>query len=110
MVDSRPVPVDPVIAIIGATAVGKSDLGVDLARELDGEVVNADSMQLYRGMDIGTAKLDEAQRAGVPHHLLDIWDVREPADVATYQRLARVTFHELAATHRRAILVGGSGL
>ena len=67
-------------------------------------------MQLYRGMDIGTAKVPEAQRRGVPHHLLDVWSVREPADVATYQQLARATFTELAGRSRRAVLVGGSGL
>ncbi len=76
------------IAVVGATAAGKSDLAVDLALALDGEVVNADSMQLYRGMDIGTAKLTAAQRRGVPHHLLDVWDVTEAASVAEYQDLA----------------------
>ena len=76
------------IAVVGPTAAGKSDLGIALAREFGGEVVNADSMQLYRGLDIGTAKLSEAEREGVPHHLLDIWDVTERAAVAEYQRLA----------------------
>ncbi|MDQ1624661.1 MAG: tRNA dimethylallyltransferase [Actinomycetota bacterium] len=100
----------PVIAVVGATATGKSDLAVDLARRLGGEVVNADSMQLYRGMDIGTAKPDEAVRRVVPHHLLDVWDVQEPASVAEYQRLARATFAELAGRGTVAVLVGGSGL
>ena len=95
---------------MGATATGKSDLAVELALRLDGEVVNADSMQLYRGMDIGTAKLDDDQRRGVPHHLLDIWDVLEPASVAAYQSLARQTFSALAARGKVAVLVGGSGL
>ena len=66
--------VPQVIAVVGPTAAGKSDLGVALAQRLGGEVINADSMQLYRGMDIGTAKLTTAERRGVPHHLLDIWD------------------------------------
>ena len=76
------------IAIVGPTAAGKSDLAVDLALALGGEVVNADSMQLYRGMDIGTAKLTMAERRGVPHHLLDVWDVTTTASVAEYQKLA----------------------
>src|SRR3954452_17656146 len=82
-------PVPRVIAVVGPTAAGKSALGIALAQELGGEVVNADSMQLYRGMDIGTAKLSLAQRDGVPHHVLDIWDVTEPASVAEYQKAAR---------------------
>ena len=73
---------DPVIAVLGATAAGKSDLALRLAHELGGEIINADSMQLYRGMDIGTAKLTVAERQGIPHHLLDVWDVRYPANVA----------------------------
>ena len=73
---------EPVIAVVGPTAAGKSELSLGLALALGGEVVNADSMQLYAGMDIGTAKLSPAQRRGVPHHLLDIWDVREAASVA----------------------------
>src|SRR5690606_13749910 len=77
-VSSAP-PAPRVIAVVGPTAAGKSDLGVSLARRLGGEVVNADSMQLYRGMDIGTAKLTPEERQGVPHHLLDIWDVTETA-------------------------------
>jgi tRNA dimethylallyltransferase len=102
--------VSPVIAVVGPTAAGKSDLAVELALALGGEVVNADSMQLYRGMDIGTAKLDAARRQGVPHHLLDVWDVRHPASVAEYQRLARDVLAELASRGRAALLVGGSGL
>ena len=99
-----------VIAVVGPTAAGKSDLGIALAREFGGEVVNADSMQLYRGMDIGTAKLTEAEREGVPHHLLDIWDVTERAAVAEYQRLARAEVDALLAADRVPVLVGGSGL
>jgi tRNA dimethylallyltransferase len=104
-------PVVPgVVAVVGATATGKSDLGVELALRLGGEVVNADSMQLYRGMDIGTAKLTPEQQRGVPHHLLDIWSVREPASVATYQRLAREAITEVTGRGAVAVLVGGSGL
>ncbi|NRQ34277.1 tRNA (adenosine(37)-N6)-dimethylallyltransferase MiaA [Nonomuraea sp. NN258] len=96
----------PVIAVVGPTAAGKSDLAVDLALRLGGECVNADSMQLYRGMDIGTAKLTPAEQRGVPHHLLDIWDVTVTASAAEYQRLARKLF----ATIDVPVLVGGSGL
>ncbi|WP_405868797.1 MULTISPECIES: tRNA (adenosine(37)-N6)-dimethylallyltransferase MiaA [unclassified Streptomyces] len=99
-----------VIAVVGPTAAGKSDLGVFLARQLGGEVVNADSMQLYRGMDIGTAKLTPEERDGVPHHLLDIWDVTVTASVAEYQKLARARIDGLLAEGRWPILVGGSGL
>jgi tRNA dimethylallyltransferase len=100
----------PVIAVVGPTATGKSALGIALARALGGEVVNVDSMQLYRGMDIGTAKLSLDERAGVPHHLLDIWDVRQAASVAEYQRLARQVVDGLRAAGRVPVLVGGSGL
>jgi tRNA dimethylallyltransferase len=102
--------VSAVIAIVGPTAAGKSALSIGLADALGGEVVNADSMQLYRGMDIGTAKLTMAERAGVPHHLLDIWDVTEPASVAEYQRLARAAVDDILARGRVPLLVGGSGL
>ncbi|MBM9507179.1 tRNA (adenosine(37)-N6)-dimethylallyltransferase MiaA [Actinacidiphila acididurans] len=99
-----------VIAVVGPTAAGKSDLGVALAKTFGGEVINADSMQLYRGMDIGTAKLAPAERDGVPHHLLDIWDVTETANVADYQRLARAEIDRLLAAGCVPVLVGGSGL
>ncbi|MFM9696370.1 tRNA (adenosine(37)-N6)-dimethylallyltransferase MiaA [Streptomyces europaeiscabiei] len=107
---SSAVPPPRVIAVVGPTAAGKSDLGVFLAQRLGGEVVNADSMQLYRGMDIGTAKLTPGERDGVPHHLLDIWDVTAAASVAEYQRLARARIDALLAVGRWPILVGGSGL
>jgi tRNA dimethylallyltransferase len=100
----------PLIAVVGATATGKSDLAIDLALALGGEVVNVDSMQLYRGMDIGTAKLAPAERRGVPHHLLDIWDVTEAASVAEYQRLAAGVIAGIAARGKVAVLAGGSGL
>jgi tRNA dimethylallyltransferase len=100
----------PVIAVVGPTAAGKSELSLALASALDGEVVNADSMQLYRGMDIGTAKLTEHERAGVPHHLLDIWPVSRAASVSEYQLLARAAIADIRERGRTAILVGGSGL
>jgi len=104
------VPQLPVIAVVGPTAAGKSDLAVDLALELGGEVINTDSMQLYQGMDIGTAKLSLAERRGVPHHLLDIWDVTTTASVAEYQSLVRPLIDDLRAKEVVPILVGGSGL
>lgn len=100
----------PVVGIVGPTGTGKSDLAIALAQRLDGEVVNADSMQFYRGMDIGTAKVTEAQRRGVPHHLLDILDVRQEASVARFQRAARECFEDIRSRRRVPILVGGSGL
>jgi tRNA dimethylallyltransferase len=99
-----------VIAVVGPTAAGKSDLALGLALALDGEIVNADSMQLYAGMDIGTAKLTVEQRRGVPHHLLDVWDVRRTANVADYQRMARDAIAGVAGRGRVPVLVGGSGL
>ena len=98
------------LAIVGATATGKSELGLHIARELEGEVINADSMQLYRGMDIGTAKVPEAVRLGVRHHLLDVLDVTAEASVAAYQRSAVSTVEDIEARARVPILVGGSGL
>ncbi|MCC9175916.1 tRNA (adenosine(37)-N6)-dimethylallyltransferase MiaA [Arthrobacter sp. zg-Y179] len=100
----------PVIAVVGPTGSGKSDLGVALALELGGEVINADSMQFYRGMDIGTAKITEAERRGVPHHLLDIMDVTEEASVSAFQAQARELISGIRARGRYPILVGGSGL
>ncbi|MFD5395351.1 tRNA (adenosine(37)-N6)-dimethylallyltransferase MiaA [Streptomyces sp. NPDC127097] len=104
------VPAPRVIAVVGPTAAGKSDLGVALAQHVGGEVINADSMQLYRGMDIGTAKLTPEEQQGVPHRLLDIWDVTRAASVAEYQRLARAEIDRLLAEGRTPVLVGGSGL
>jgi tRNA dimethylallyltransferase len=99
-----------VIAVVGPTATGKSALGVELALALGGEVVNADSMQLYQGMDIGTAKLSADEQHGVPHHLLDIWPVTHPASVAEYQQRARAAVDDVLARGRVPIVVGGSGL
>lgn len=100
----------PIVAVVGPTATGKSDLGLALARALGGEVVNTDAMQLYRGMDIGTAKLTPAERAGVPHHQLDVLDVDQEASLAAYQRAARTDLDAITARGRRPVAVGGSGL
>jgi len=99
-----------VIAVVGATATGKSDLALRLAGALDGEVISADSMQLYQGMDIGTGKLSAAERRGVPHHLLGIWDVTRTASASEYQRLARAVIADIQGRGGTAILAGGSGL
>ena len=99
-----------VVAVVGPTATGKSDIAVQLARRLGGEVVNADAMQLYRGMDIGTAKLPAAARCGVRHHLIDVLDVTETASVAAYQRDARRVVEQLLTAGRVPVLTGGSGL
>ena len=99
-----------VVAVVGPTAAGKSDLGVALAQALGGEVVNADSMQLYRGMDVGTAKLRPEERGGVPHHLLDVWPVTRTATAADYQALCRPVLDDLLARGVVPVLVGGSGL
>jgi tRNA dimethylallyltransferase len=98
------------IAVVGPTAAGKSDLAMTLARTYDGEIVNADAMQLYRGLDVGTAKATPAERAEVPHHLLDVLDVTETASVAAYQRAARAAVERVLAAGRTPVLVGGSGL
>jgi tRNA dimethylallyltransferase len=98
------------IAVVGPTAAGKSALSLRLAEAIGGEIINADSMQLYRGMDIGTAKLTVAERDGVPHHLLDIWDVTQAASVSEYQSRARQAIAEIHARGRIPVLVGGSGL
>lgn len=99
-----------VAVICGATATGKSDLGVALAQEINGEIINADSMQLYRGMDIGTAKLTLEERMGIPHHLLDVLNVTEDASVAWYQQTARDLIADIESRGKNAIIVGGTGL
>lgn len=100
----------PVVAIGGATAAGKTGLSLDLAQRLGGEVVNTDAMQVYRGMDIGTAKLPPEQRRGVPHHLLDLLEIDEVASVAQFQQLARRTIDDLRRRDAVPVLVGGSAL
>jgi len=100
----------PLIVISGATATGKSDLAIALAHELQGEIINADSMQLYQGMDIGTAKLPLDERAGIPHHLLDVVPVKQDVTVAWYQTQARAKVDELLSKSIPVIVVGGTGL
>jgi len=100
----------PVVAVVGATATGKSDLAIALARQLDGEIINADALQFYRGMDIGTAKVTGAEREAVPHHQLDVLEVTQEASVSAYQEAARAAIAEIRSRGRRPILVGGSGL
>lgn len=105
----NPPPVS-VVAVVGATAAGKSGLSLDLAERLHGEVVNTDAMQVYRGMDIGTAKLPLGERRGIPHHLLDVLDVRDSASVAQFQALARGVVEDCLARGVTPVLVGGSAL
>ncbi len=100
----------PIVALVGATASGKTGLSLDLAERLGGEVVNTDAMQVYRGMDIGTAKLPVAERRGIPHHLLDILEVTEPATVAHFQGWARSSIADIRGHGATPVLVGGSAL
>jgi len=107
---STPTPTIPIVAIVGPTASGKTSLSLDLAEGLDGEIVNTDAMQVYRGMDIGTAKQPLAERRGIPHHLLDTLDVREPATVAQFQAWARTAIADIRGRGATPVLVGGSAL
>ncbi len=107
--DETPI-VPPIVAVVGAAAAGKSGLSLDLAEALGGEVVNTDAMQVYRGMDVGTAKLPPAERRGVPHHLLDLMTVREPLSVADFQERARALVADLRGRGVVPVLVGGSAL
>ena len=100
----------PIVALVGATASGKSGLSLDLAERLGGEVVNTDAMQVYRGMDIGTAKLPVAERRGIAHHLLDQLDITEPATVALFQAWAREAVADIRGRGATPVLVGGSAL
>ena len=100
----------PLIVICGATATGKSDLAIALAQKVGGEIINADSMQVYQGMDIGTAKVPLAERGGIPHHLLDIYPVNQDMTVARYQEIAREEVDQLRAAGTPTIVVGGTGL
>jgi tRNA dimethylallyltransferase len=100
----------PIVAVVGPTASGKTELSLDLAQRLGGEVVNTDAMQVYRGMDIGTAKLPEAERRGIGHHLLDTLTVRDPLTVAEFQQQARAVIAELRGRGATPVLVGGSAL
>ena len=113
--EALPEPMPPVVAVVGATGTGKSEVALEIveglaARGARAEIVNADAMQLYRGMDIGTAKLPVEQRRGITHHLLDIWEVTLEASVADYQSLARAAIREIQSRGVIPLLVGGSGL
>ena len=99
-----------IIAIVGPTAVGKSDLAIDLAERIGAEVVSADSMQVYVGMDIGTAKVPEVERRGVPHHMLDVWSVEHEVSVVEFRDRARSCVEEIEARGRAVVIVGGSWL
>lgn len=99
-----------VVVVIGPTASGKSDLAVELCLRVGGEVVNTDSVQLYRGMDVGAAKVTDDERRGVPHHLLDVWDVTVEASVATFQTMARDALADVAGRGAVPVLTGGSSL
>ena len=103
-------PTLPVVAIVGATATGKTSLSVSLAKRLGGEIINADAMQFYRGMDIGTAKASPEERDGIPHHLIDIMQLNQEASVATFQQQAREHIEQIHGRGNTPILVGGSGL
>ena len=103
-------PDPPIVAVVGATAAGKTGLSLDLAERLEGEIVNTDAMQVYRGMDVGTAKVPETGRRGIPHHLLDLLDVTEPLTVAEFQTRARAAVAEIRSRGRTPVLVGGSAL
>ncbi len=98
------------IIICGATATGKSDLAVAVAQQIKAEIINADSMQLYKGMDIGTAKLSLVERSGVAHHLIDVLDIKEEANVSWYQNIAREKIDELIGAGKKVVVVGGTGL
>ena len=98
------------IIVCGATATGKSELAVSLAKEINAEVVNADSMQVYKGMDIGTAKLTNAERGCITHHLIDVLDIKDEANVAWYQQIAREKIDQILSTGKSVVVVGGTGL
>lgn len=99
-----------IIAIVGPTAVGKSDLAIDLAERLGAEIVSADSMQVYVGMDIGTAKVTESERRGVPHHMIDVWPPDHEVSVVEFRDRARASVEEIEARGRDVVIVGGSWL
>lgn len=110
VVDKASVAGTAIVALVGATATGKSDLALDLAQRLGGEIINTDAMQVYRGMDIGTAKLPIGERRGIPHHLIDIAEIRDVASVAEFQRMAREVIDDCRSRAVVPILVGGSAL
>lgn len=98
------------VGIVGPTAVGKSKVAIEVAMKLDGEIISADSMQVYRGMDIGTAKITKSEAKGIPHHLIDIVNPDEPFSVADFQKLAKEKIYEITTRKKLPLLVGGTGL
>jgi tRNA dimethylallyltransferase len=98
------------VVIAGATATGKSSLSVQVADAIDAEIINADSMQVYRGMDIGTAKISVQERQGIPHHMLDVLDVNQDSTVAWYQVSTRDVIDEIHSRGKSVVMVGGTGL
>ncbi len=101
---------DKVLVIIGPTAVGKTKLSIELAKRLNGEIISGDSMQVYRGMDIGTAKIKPEEMEGIPHHLIDIKDPSENFSVAEFQELVRAKISEISSRGKLPMIVGGTGL
>lgn len=99
-----------VLAIVGPTAVGKTALSIRLAKKFNGEIISGDSMQVYRGLDIGTAKVTEAEAEKIPHHLIDICDIQESYSVAAFQKMGRVAIEDISARGKLPIVVGGTGL
>lgn len=100
----------PVVVIVGPTAVGKTKTGIELAKAFDGEIVSGDSVQVYRGMDIGSAKVTKEEAEGIPHHLIDICDPDDAMSVAVFQQLARAAIDDIYARGKLPIIVGGTGL
>ncbi|MCY9159330.1 tRNA (adenosine(37)-N6)-dimethylallyltransferase MiaA [Bacillus atrophaeus] len=100
----------PVVILVGPTAVGKTNISIQLAKALNAEIISGDSMQIYRGMDIGTAKISEREMEGIPHHLIDILDPSEPFSTADYQRLVRSKIKEISERGKLPMIVGGTGL
>ena len=99
-----------VIAIVGPTAVGKTSLSIELAKQFNGEIISGDSMQVYRGLDIGTAKVTAEEMEGIPHHLIDVRDVDESYSAADFQKAARKAIQEISDRGKLPIIVGGTGL
>ncbi len=100
----------PILVVVGPTASGKSAYAIEKARELNGEIISGDSMQIYRGMDIGTAKPSLEEMAGVPHHLIDVCDIEEPFSAARFVELAKAAIEDIVSRGKRPIIAGGTGL
>ncbi|MGG0670777.1 tRNA (adenosine(37)-N6)-dimethylallyltransferase MiaA [Sporosarcina koreensis] len=101
---------DKVIAIVGPTASGKTSLSIELAKRLDGEIINGDALQVYKGLNIGTAKITEDEKEGIPHHLFDIKEPTDPFSVAEYQSVVRKCIEDIRSRGKQPIIVGGTGL